>query len=91
MQLSCFPKLFRSWNAGFSCYNVMPLPEECCSTSLFTTGYKRLAEGGWEAFGGFWMWEDFGWERLFDGGFLAEGKLLKGGLLKGKELLKGNC
>jgi hypothetical protein len=24
----------------------MPLPENCCSTSLFTTGYKRLAEEG---------------------------------------------
>jgi hypothetical protein len=28
--------------------------------------------------------------RLFDGGVLAEGKLLEGGLLKGKELLKEN-
>jgi hypothetical protein len=45
---AAFPKLF---NAGFSCYNVMPLPEKCCSTSLFTTGYKRLTEGGREAFG----------------------------------------
>jgi hypothetical protein len=63
--------------AGFSCHNVMSLPENCCST-LFTTGYKRLAEGGnktfafgfW-AFGllGFWLWLlDEG--RLFDvGGF----------------------
>jgi hypothetical protein len=25
----------------------MPLSENCCSTSLFTTGYKRLAEEGW--------------------------------------------
>jgi hypothetical protein len=45
-----FPKLFvfreRSRNAGFSCYNVTPLPKKCCSTSLFTTGYKRLAEEG---------------------------------------------
>jgi hypothetical protein len=38
----------------------MPLPENCCSTSLFTTGYKRLAEGEHEA---------FGWGRLFDGEF----------------------
>jgi hypothetical protein len=30
--------------------------------------------------GGFWMGE-----------ILAEGKLLEGGLLKGKELLKENC
>jgi hypothetical protein len=22
----------------------MPLPENCCSTSLFTTGFKRLEE-----------------------------------------------
>jgi hypothetical protein len=28
---------------------VMPLPENRCSTS-FTTGYKRLTEGGHEAF-----------------------------------------
>jgi hypothetical protein len=28
--------------------------------------------------------------RFFDGGFLAEGKLLEGGFLKGKELLKWN-
>jgi hypothetical protein len=35
----------RSRNAGFFCYNVIPFPKNCCST-LFTTGYKRLAEGG---------------------------------------------
>jgi hypothetical protein len=35
-----------SKNTSFSCYNVMLLPENCCSTSLFTTGYKRLTEGG---------------------------------------------
>jgi hypothetical protein len=27
-----------------------PLPKNCCSTSLFTTGYKRLAEEGCEVF-----------------------------------------
>jgi hypothetical protein len=77
------------FNADFSCYNVTPLPEKCSSTSLITTGYKRLAEGGCEA---------FGWERLFDGGFFAEGRIVGGRLLKGenellkvKELLKGNC
>jgi hypothetical protein len=44
---AAFPKLFTfRERAGFSCYNVMPIPENCCSTSLFTTGYKRLAEGG---------------------------------------------
>jgi hypothetical protein len=34
--------------SGFSYYNVMLLPKNCCSTSLFTV-YKRLAEGrcGW--------------------------------------------
>jgi hypothetical protein len=42
---------------------------------LFTIGYKRLAEGGCKA---------FGWGRLFDRGFLTEGKVLEGGLLKGK-------
>jgi hypothetical protein len=44
---------------------------------LFTIGYKRLTERRHEA---------FRWGRVFDGGFLAEGKLLKG-----KELLKWNC
>jgi hypothetical protein len=29
--------------------------------------------------------------EAFAGGFLAEVKLLREGLLKGKELLKGNC
>jgi hypothetical protein len=33
----------RSRNAG--CYNVTPLSESCCSNSLFTMGYIRLAEG----------------------------------------------
>jgi hypothetical protein len=66
----------KSRKAGFSCYDITPLPKNCCSTFLFTTGYKRLAEGG---------------HRLFHGGFLAGGKLLKGGLLKGKELLKEKC
>jgi hypothetical protein len=34
----------------------MPLPENCCST-LFTTGYKRLTEGGHEIFAleNFWF------------------------------------
>jgi hypothetical protein len=48
--------------AGSSCYNDMLLPENCCSTSLFITGYKRLAEGGPEAFG-FWMMGGFGREK----------------------------
>jgi hypothetical protein len=39
----------RSRNAGFSGYNVTPLPKDCCST-LFTTGYKRPTKGGLEAF-----------------------------------------
>jgi hypothetical protein len=65
----------------------MPLPKPF-STSLFTTGYKRLTEGGRKA---------FGWGRFFDGvwGWLAEGKLLKGELLTEKriarKLLKGDC
>jgi hypothetical protein len=79
----------------------MPLPENHCST-LFTSGYKRFTEGGWEAFCFeafcFWLllW-DFCLRLftfrfwLFDvGGFgrerIAEGK---NELLKGeKELLK---
>jgi hypothetical protein len=56
--------LFREvGTAGFSCYNVMPFPENCCSTSLFTTGYKRLTEGGCELF-----WWRMYW-RCFDGNF----------------------
>jgi hypothetical protein len=31
---------------GFYCYSVTPHPTSCCSTSLFTTGYRRLTEGG---------------------------------------------
>jgi hypothetical protein len=66
-----FPKLFRSRSTGFSCYNVMPLPKNCCSTYLFTTGYKRLPEGH----------EAFGCGRLFDDGrLLGEGRLLDGGV-----------
>jgi hypothetical protein len=56
----------------------MPLPENHCST-LFTTGYKRLTEGGCEAFS---LW-------AFAFGLLVFwcGRLFFGG--KGKELLKG--
>jgi hypothetical protein len=59
---------------------------------MFTAGYKRLTEGGWEAFClgllfwgfcfeafilGFWLFEV--------GGFWKEKRLLKGkGMLKGK-------
>jgi hypothetical protein len=43
---------------------------------LFTTGYKRLAEGGCKAF---WM------EGFLMGSFLAGGRLLKGD----NELMKG--
>jgi hypothetical protein len=52
---AAFPKLF---NAVFSCYNVMLLPENQCSTSLFTTGYKRFTEERQEA---------FGWGRILNG------------------------
>jgi hypothetical protein len=53
----------------------MPLPKNCCFT-LFTTGYKRLTEGGWgvfalgfllEAFafgfGAFWLFDVGGFGR----------------------------
>jgi hypothetical protein len=53
------------------------LPEKCCSTPFFAIGYKRLPEGGCEA---------FGWGRLCDEGRIAEGKRIGEG-----ELLKGNC
>jgi hypothetical protein len=68
---AAFPKLFK---AGFSRYNVTPLPENC-STS-FTTGYKRLAEGGYGPFCfealafGFWLLEG---KRIAVGEFLKRG------------------
>jgi hypothetical protein len=43
----------------------MPLPENRSSTSLFTSGYKRLAEGRCEAFGGFLMMGGFGMKGGF--------------------------
>jgi hypothetical protein len=59
---AAFPKLFRSRNSDSSCYNVTPLPKNHCSTSFFNTEYKRLTEGGWEA---------FGWGRHFYEGRIA--------------------
>jgi hypothetical protein len=44
----------------FLLLQCQPLPEKCCSTSLITTGYKRLAEGGPEVF-----W----WKSFFNGDF----------------------
>jgi hypothetical protein len=38
--------------------NVTPLPENCCST-LFTTGYKKLTEGGCRDFA-FWLFDGEG-------------------------------
>jgi hypothetical protein len=32
---------------GFSCFNVMHLPKNCCSSFLFATFYARIAEGGY--------------------------------------------
>jgi hypothetical protein len=76
-----------------------PLPENLCST-LFTTVYKRLAEGGCQAFVGeafcsllkafafgFLTEKPFWCGRFLEGKRIAEGKRL----LKGKELLTGNC
>jgi hypothetical protein len=81
--------LFRSRNAGFSCYNVTTLPENCAPPFCLPLDIKdslkedsRLLDEG----------------RLFDGGVfwlkrIAGGRLLEGEneLLKGKELMKGNC
>jgi hypothetical protein len=44
--LRCLPKVFTFRVAGFPCYNVMSLPENCGSASLFATVCKRLAERG---------------------------------------------
>jgi hypothetical protein len=83
--------LTKLFNASFCCYNFMLLPKKPCSTSLFTIGYKRVAEGGHKAF---WVKGGFLDEvsLLVVGGFLMKGGLLKGNkLMKGKELLKENC
>jgi hypothetical protein len=43
---AAFPKMFMFRGfviTVFSCYNVTPLPMNCCSTYLFATVYKRLA------------------------------------------------
>jgi hypothetical protein len=47
--LNCLHSKKEVGMAGFSCYSVTPLPENCCSTS-FTTGHKRLAEGFFKGF-----------------------------------------
>jgi hypothetical protein len=48
----------------------MPFPEKWCSTTLLTTGYERLPEGGLEAFllWGF-CFEGFCFEALYFGVF----------------------
>jgi hypothetical protein len=81
MQNSCFSKIVyvqRSRSTGFSCYNVTPLPENHCST-LFTTGYKRLAGRGHSVFAlGAFYFGDFlllGLFTLETFGFLGEGRL----------------
>jgi hypothetical protein len=71
----------------------MPLPENCCST-LFTTGYKRLTEGGCQAFAlrlllfGFLMGKAFGLRLLGFLGFWC-GRLLEGKKIEGRETAKG--
>jgi hypothetical protein len=52
--------LFTFGEAGKQVYpvTITPLPENYCST-LFTTGYKRLTEGGHEAFD-FWLFDGEG-------------------------------
>jgi hypothetical protein len=78
---------FREAGSSFSCYNVTPLPESCCST-LFATVYEITAEGGHEVFWGFGLllllllWA-FWCGKLLEGKRITEGKLLKG-----KEWLK---
>jgi hypothetical protein len=55
---TAFPKLFKFREVERGPAVVTPLPEDCCSTSSFTTGYKRLAEGG---LGSFLMGEWIDW------------------------------
>jgi hypothetical protein len=63
---TAFPKLFtfreRSRNAGFSCYNVIPLPENCAQPPCLPLGIKdslkenaRLLDMGTFLMGGFWL------------------------------------
>jgi hypothetical protein len=70
---------FREAGTQVSPVTVSPLSKNHCST-LFTTGYKRLAEGGCEAFAfvfGFLLWAF---------------AFLTFGFLKGKAFwMKGNC
>jgi hypothetical protein len=89
MQNSCFSYVVyvkRSRNAGFSCYNVTPLPRTAAPPCL-PLGIKDSLK---EAFGfwlfGFWLLA-FCCERLWKGKELLNGK----GLLKENELLKGKC
>jgi hypothetical protein len=49
---AAFPKLFMFREVEMQVSLVTVLLPELYSTSLFTTGYRRLAEGGQEAF---WM------------------------------------
>jgi hypothetical protein len=62
-----------------SCSDVTPLPKNYFSTSSFTTQYKRLPEGGHEAF--WWNWiglmkHFWRWMDGLIGRWLARGLLL---------------
>jgi hypothetical protein len=59
-------------NTGFFCYDVMPLLENCCSTFLFTTVYKRLAED--------WLKEDWLEDGLIGWLLVRSGSYCQGGL-----------
>jgi hypothetical protein len=81
--------------AGFSCYNVTPLPKSLCST-LFVCIYKRPLKEGWELFvfclGLFGLGFLGALALFFCFGLFSVRSFWKGKeLLKGKEFIKGNC
>jgi hypothetical protein len=112
MQLTCFSEIGtdpereqlaciqRSRKAGFSCYNVTPLPKSCCST-LFTTVYKRplKEEEGLFAFGFYfgllalalaWVFHYGFWLWAFwCGKLLKETRITEGKRIAKRKLLKG--
>jgi hypothetical protein len=75
---AAFLKLFRSRNAGFSCYNVTPSLRNVAPPPCLSLDIKDLLK---EDVRFFWV----------KGGFLNEGKLLDGEDFLMGFWLKGNC
>jgi hypothetical protein len=76
--------MFREVDCRFLLLQCHVPPRKLLLT-LFTTGYKRLAEGGCQAFGfdfglkrGFLMWKALEGKRIAEGKRIVEGELLEG-------------